>query len=441
MSASLRTENLLRLTWPIFLQNTTNALVMFVDFWFFSYLSDEIAGVIGQLLPVFWVGAFVIPVFAGTGVSVASQYMGARRSEKVIPTYMMNIVLTVSLGVVYALALNVFSTDVGLWLGMSLEQARIGGGYFDVICYYFLFMSALVAYNAILSSRGMTHWLMYGSFIVAGVNLSLNSLFVFAFDAGVRGIAFASVIGSVAALLFAIYLVHSRLGIRFYLRGALNDMLGVFRPMLRLGISNALEPFSYSLQQVVLATFVIAMGITSMATNSYAGRSQMFQITFGFSLASAAQILMAHWAGAKRFEDVHKLFWKTIRAATSVAAVYCVLLWFFAEEALSIFTDDPQIKALGKSVLFVSIFLEPARAVNIIGGFSLRTVGDARFPLVIGMIFIWGILPVIFLIDHYWTLSLVGLWICFAADEILRAGINIWRWQTGKWKSMGYADD
>ena len=414
---------------------------MLVDFWFFSLLSDEIAGVIGQLLPVFWVGAFVIPVFAGTGVSVASQYMGANRQEKVVPTYMMNLGLTVGLGVVYAAMLGLFSTEIGLWLGMTSEQAEIGGAYFGVMCYFFVFMSGMVSYNAILSSRGMTHWLMYASFLIASVNISLNSLFVFGFGAGVRGIAGASVLGAVAALSFSMYLTHRRLGVRFYLRGSLKAMAGVCRPMLRLGISNALEPLSYSLQQVVLSTFVIAMGITAMATNSYAGRSQMLQITFGFSLASAAQILMAHWAGAKRLDDVHQLFWRTIRASMLVAVVYCVTLWFFAEEALSIFTDDPQIKALGKSVLLVSVFLEPARAVNIIGGFSMRTVGDARFPLVVGMAFIWGILPIIFLIDRFWPLGLVGLWICFAADEIVRALLNIWRWQTGKWKTMGYAND
>ena len=74
---------------------------------------------------------------------------------------------------------------------------------------------------------------------------------------------------------------------------------------------------------------------------------------------------------------------------------------------------------------------------RIIGGFALKTVGDARFPLVVGVVFIWGILPVVYLANHFWGLTIAGFWLFFAADEIIRAGINLWRWRSGRWKSMG----
>lgn len=438
-SVKIRTQNLLTLAWPIFLQNVTNGFVMFADFWFFSYLSDEIAGILGQLLPMFFVGAFVIPVFAGTGISVASQFMGAGKHEKVVPSYMMNLFLTTMLGIIFAIVLLTNADNLGIWIGMDRSMSKIGGDYFGIIGYYFIGMGVYVSYNAILSSRGQTHWLMYLSFAVAGTNLVLNSLFVFVFELGVQGVAVASVTGVSVGLLLSIYLVHKRLCVRFYLKGLLGQMRTILRPMIRLGVSNALEPFSYTIQQIVISSFIVALGLTSMATNSYAGRLQFFQITFSISLASAAQILMAHWMGAAKFDQVHRLFWRTILYSTSVAFVFATTLWLFADRALLVFTNDPAILALGKTILLVSVFLEPARAVNIIGGFSLRTVGDTRFPLVIGMIFIWGILPIIYLLDHRISLSLLGLWICFAADEIIRAIIVLLRWQTGKWKQMGFA--
>jgi len=216
-------------------------------------------------------------------------------------------------------------------------------------------------------------------------------------------------------------------------------MFGVLRPMMRIGLPNIIESFSYTLQQTVISTMIIAMGVTSMAANSYAGRAQMFQITFAVALALSVQILIAHWMGARRFDDVNRLFWRALRVAMIVAAAYSAVLWLASDLVLGVFTDEPAIKQLGKSLLFISLFLEPARTVNIIGGFALRTAGDARFPLVVGIIFIWGILPVIFLIQRFWGIGLVGLWICFAGDEIIRAGINAWRWRTRRWESMGIA--
>jgi len=320
---------------------------------------------------------------------------------------------------------------------MDPSLNSISSTYLSAISGYFVFMGILAAYNAVLSSRGMTHWLMYSAFLIATLNLLLASLFVLVFHWQVRGIALASVISIAAAMLFSIWLVHGPLKVRFYLKGVVRQMLGVLRPILRIGISNALEPFSYTVQQTILSSLIIALGVVSMAANGYAGRAQMFQVTFSLSLALGSQILMGHWMGAGRFDDVNRLYWKVIRRATLVAVIYASGAWFMSDWVLGIFTHDESVKHLGKSLLLVSVFLEPARAVNIITGFTLKTVGDARFPLIIGIIFIWGILPVVFFVDRTWGLSLVGFWMCFAADEIIRACINLWRWHTGKWRSMG----
>ncbi len=434
---ALRTESLVRLAWPIFLQNATHSLVVLVDMWFFASLADEIAATVGAVIPIIWMGAFVIPVFAGTGVSVASQYMGAKQYEKVIPTYMMNLFCTGSMGVLFALALWLFAGDITVWMGLTPELRPIAATYLSGMSVYFVFMGALVAYNAVLSSRGMTHWSMYNSLVVASLNLALASLFVLGFGWGMRGVITASCISVAAALLLSMRWVHLRLGIHFHLKGAVKDMLGVMRPMLRIGVSNALEPFSYTIQQIILSTMIISLGVTAMAANNYAARAQMFQITFSVTLALGSQILMAHWMGARRFDDVNRLYWKCVRWTTSVALVYALTVWLFADQVLGIFTHNEAMKQLGKTLLLVAVFYEPARAVNIVGGFALKTVGDARFPLIIGMAFIWGILPVVFAIDHFHPISLAGLWMCFAADEIVRAGINLWRWRTGKWKGMG----
>lgn len=434
---TLRTESLVQLTWPIFLQHISHTVVLLVDMWFFSHLGDSVAGTVGQLMPVIWIGAFVIPVFAGTGVSVASQFIGAGQHHRVVPAYMMNLLCTTTMAALFAGCLWGFGESIGRWMGLDPAHNAIGASYLGAMSAYFIPMGVLVSYNAVLSSRGMTHWLMYSSFVVAGLNLALASLFVLGLGWGVRGPVAASVISVTSAAAISLWLVHARLRVKFYLSGAWRDMLGVIRPMLRIGVSNAFEPFSYCVQQIILSSMIIELGDTAMAANTYAARAQMFQITFSLSLALGSQILMAHWVGARRFHDVNRLYWRVIRWSMTVAAIYAGALWFFSDQVLAIFTGDRDVKNLGAALLLVAFCFEPARAVNIIGGFSLKTVGDARFPLMIGIAFIWGILPVVRVIDDVWGLTVVGFWMCFAADEIIRAGINLWRWRTGKWKSMG----
>lgn len=435
---ALRTESLLRLAWPIFLQNMSTSAVMLVDFYYFSRISDAAAGTVGQLMPLFGMGAFVLNVLAGSATSVASQFLGAGQHEKVIPAYMANLALTGGLGLGYALLMWALASHVGGWMGMGPEIAPIAESYLSTICLFFAFHGVMVAYNSVLSSRGMTHWLMYTSFAVAGVNFALDPFFAFGLGWGVRGVAAASVVGSAVAAALAAFLVHRRLGVVFEWRGALAKIKAVFPLMARVGFSNSLEPFSYTCQQTLVSTFVIAMGVTSMAANNYALRGQMLQITFAFSLASGTQILAAHWMGAGRTLQVDRLFWRTLRLGVGVAFFYAFLLWQAAPVVLQVFTDDPEILALASELLLISLVLEPSRAVNIIGGITLKTVGDTRFPMLLGFAFIWGLLPVIFGLDRLWHLSLKGLWMCFAADELVRAIINAWRWKTGRWRQMAF---
>jgi putative MATE family efflux protein len=439
MSHSLRTENLLHLTWPIFAQHLTHSVVLLVDLYYFSHLSDEIAATVGQLLPIIWLGTFVIPVFAGTGISVASQYMGAKQPHKVVPAYMMNLAFTATLGLLFGLSMWLLSDQIGHWMGLPGALHEHGATYLSTMCFYFIPMGVLVAYNAVLSSRGMTHWLMYSSLTVAACNLALASLFVLGFGWGIRGVVTAAVISVSIGTGVSVFLVHRRLGVHFYLQHAWRDMRGVLGPMLRIGIPNALEPFSYSVQQIILSKMIIGLGVVSMAANAYSSRAQMFQITFAVSLALGCQILMAHWMGARRFADVDRLYWQVMRWGVVVAAIYAAALWIMSDWVLGIFTADPEVKRLGRTLLLIAVFFEPARAVNIIGGFGLKTVGDARFPMVIAIIFIWGILPIVWAVNQTWTLTLVGFWLFFAADEIIRAGINLWRWRTRKWTKMGIA--
>lgn len=436
-SSLLRTESLFKLTWPIFLQNTTQGVVWLVDFWFFAHLSDEIAATVGQLLPLIWMGAGVITTFAGTGVAVASQYMGAQRLEKVVPTYLLNLGLTAGMGLGYCALLWFFAPSIGRWMGLSPELGAIATTYLGSFCFYFVILGVLVAYNAVLSSRGMTNWLLYNSLVVASLNLALAALFVLGFRWGIRGVVAAAIISSATAMVLSMMWVHRGLGIRFHLRGSWAQMREVLRPMLRIGVSNACEPFSYSAQQLLLSAMIITLGLDSMAANAYASRAQMFQITFSFSLALGAQILMGHWMGARRFVDIDRLYWTIVRRAMVVSFVYSASLWVFADQVLGFFTANPEIKHLGAVLLGIAAVYEPARAVNIIGGTALKAVGDSRFPMLVGNAFIWGILPIVYFANRWWGLSIVGFWLFFAVDEIVRAGINLWRWRSGRWKRMG----
>jgi Na+-driven multidrug efflux pump len=111
----------------------------------------------------------------------------------------------------------------------------------------------------------------------------------------------------------------------------------------------------------------------------------------------------------------------------------------FSHQLLSIFTDNKHIIQTGSILLICTILLEPGRAFNLIVISSLRAAGDVRFPVMMGIISMWGIsIPIAFVLGIHFHLGLIGVWIGFIADEWLRGLFMLWRWRSRKWESASF---
>jgi Na+-driven multidrug efflux pump len=104
-----------------------------------------------------------------------------------------------------------------------------------------------------------------------------------------------------------------------------------------------------------------------------------------------------------------------------------------------IFTRNPETLALIGSLLLVSIVMESGRTFNVILIPALKGSGDVNFPVVVGIVFMWGVGVL-----GSWSLGvlagwgLLGVWCAMAADETLRGVIMIARWRSGRWMGKSF---
>lgn len=84
--------------------------------------------------------------------------------------------------------------------------------------------------------------------------------------------------------------------------------------------------------------------------------------------------------------------------------------------------------------MFVDIFIEAGRCLNLTFIFSLRAAGSYVFPLVIGLITMWGVgLPLGYLFGVTAGLGVAGVFTGTAADECSRGLVVAWYWYKRKW--------
>ncbi len=427
---------LVGLAWPIFIEQVTAGLVLAADTWFLSRIGDVAAASVGSLGSVLLLGYFILPQFSSAGTAVASQYMGAGRDEEVVPTWIGNLVISVALGLALSMALFCCAPYVGRWLGMAPDEARYAAEFLGVSAFVFVLVGARGAYASVLASRTLTRWTMAVGVVTNALNVALNALFMSgAFGLprlGVRGVALASLLAYLVGLLLLVYLVHRRLGVSFRIPRLAPRVRAVLKPILRIGVPAALEPFSWVMQSFVVTVLIIGLGLEAMAANTYMHRLIFLDMAVTWSLTAAGQIVMSHLLGAGRLDAVQRTYWKVLAISAAFAFANMAVFLAFHDAVFGLFTADAGIKRLGFWLLAISLFTEPIRAANILGGVALKTVGDGRFSLVVGVAFMWGVIPVI-VASNALGWGVVGIYGVLLLDETVRAAINVVRWARGSW--------
>ena len=107
---------------------------------------------------------------------------------------------------------------------------------------------------------------------------------------------------------------------------------------------------------------------------------------------------------------------------------------FFGAEILSLFTNDPGIIGIGTQILLIGIILEPGRLISMVMVCALRASCDVRFPLKVGLIVMWGVwVPLSWLFGIAFEWGLIGIWLAFISDIVIRGGIFLHRWFSRGW--------
>jgi Na+-driven multidrug efflux pump len=156
------------------------------------------------------------------------------------------------------------------------------------------------------------------------------------------------------------------------------------------------------------------------------------------AIGLATEILIGHMVGAGEFEEAYKQLLRSLRVGFVIAICVASVVAFLSPWLLGFFTKDPVIIVTGVMLMRFGILLEPGRVFNLVVINALRATGDARYPVLMGVFSMWGVLAFgSWLLGTHFGMGLIGVWIAMAADEWLRGLMMYRRWKQRKW--MKYA--
>ncbi|MCI3922208.1 MATE family efflux transporter [Paenibacillus sp. TRM 82003] len=433
-----RKFTLFALTWPIFIELSLHMLMGNLDTFMLSQYDDNAVAAVGVTNQITNMVNLMFG-FVATGTTIlVSRYLGGRQIERVSQVASTSLTLNLLFGAALSVVLVLNGELFLRMMGLQPELMAYATDYLSITGGFMFLQALLLTASAVIKSHGLTRNVMLITVGMNLVNIAGNYIAIYGpFGlpiTGVTGVAYSTVVSRAAGLVIMVYAMLRVLDERIEWKAWLRLRAEHVKDLLRIGVPSAGEQLSHNASQLVITSFIAMIGVTAMVTRVYTFNIIFLITIFSVAIGQSTQILVARAVGAGTPEEAYERCLKSLRIgiviSLAMAGVYNVLGGLI----LDLFTDDPAVIELGRTLLLLAFLLEPGRAFNLIVISSLRAAGDVKYPVYVGILIMWGLaVPAAYFFGIHLGFGLIGIFVAFIADEWVRGLIMLARWRSRRW--------
>jgi putative MATE family efflux protein len=294
----------------------------------------------------------------------------------------------------------------------------------------------------ILRGIGDTLITMKVNLFINSLNLILDGLLIFGLFGFPRletmGAGLAVGISHSIGFFITFYLLRSRKTTLFLaFMEITRPNLSTFKTLIKLGIPTTIEQAIWAVGQLVMSVYAGWLGIVVLATHQVFVRIQMLitMIFFGFGISSMS--IVGKSLGADHDKQAKRAGAIAALVGFVTSCFICGFLFLASNQIMDLFTDDPAVIILGKTVIIIFALIQLPKGVNIIYSGNLRGSADLNWLMWLAVFTATG-----YEIIGSWILAiplgmgLSGIWLIQGIDELTRFLLNYWRFNKGEWKKL-----
>ncbi len=435
-----RQFSMIQMTWPIFVELLLQMLVGNIDQIMLSQYNDTAVAAVGNANQIMTTLILSFNMISVAATIMLSQYLGARETKKVEQIYTLAVGLNLIISIILTLVLLSCADGLLGLMQVPVEARAEAKSYLLITTLGLPCQALMLTFSAFLRAHAKMLVIMCSTGLINLINIAGNAVFIYGIgpfpQLGAAGAAVSTSICRTAGMILMLLAFFRTIpGARISLKNLRPFPKDVLRRFLLIGLPSGGEGLSYNLSQSTSLIFVNMMGTFAVTTRMYTMMFAQVCYMLTSAVSQATGIVIGYCIGAHDFDQADRQNWQVLKIFAPVTVFLTVMLAIFAQPLFGLFSDDPQVIALGQQVFLVEVLLELGRCFNIVLVRNLQAVGDVAFPVTIGICSQWIIgVGIAYLLGIHWGLGLVGVWIAFMLDENLRAVIFIIRWKKGRWR-------
>ena len=439
------------LAWPTMLEQLMQTAVQYIDTAMVGSLGTQATAAVGATTTINWLINGTVAALGVGFLAFVARACGADDREEASRVAAQAVLAVLVSGIFFTALTLGLSGMVPIWMQVKPEIQSLAARYFFILYAPMLPRAATIIFGTLLRAAGDTKTPMCIGALVNLINVVLNFVLIYPVRTvslvgrnmtlwgaglGVEGAALASALaftvgGICTTAAFWHHPVISPQG------KSLRPDMEVLRPCLKVALPNALQRFGTSLGYVAFAAMINSLGEIAAAAHTIANTVESAFYIPGYGMQTAAATLSGNTLGANDEQGMKDLARMMILAEVLMMVLSGGLLFVFAPQMVSIFSDSAEVIWLGTVVLRMVALSEPFYGVSIIIEGMMQGVGRTLRPFVFNICGMWGIRIVgTFLCTQLFGMGLISAWGCMILHNMLLFTAFVIHYRSGRWNPL-----
>lgn len=279
------------------------------------------------------------------GASAFNLAMG--KGEKDIAKYYIgnSVSFLLGAGVVLMLVTLLFTTPILRFFGSPDDVLPYALTYTRICAIGFPFLIMTAGGSHLIRADGAPKMSMYCNLLGAGINTTLDALFVFGLGWGIAGAAWATIIGQIASFLLVVNYMRNYKSVRLD-PDAFRIRWKYIGRLMGLGMSSFLNQVAMMVMAVLLNKSLKYYGSLSIygeaipiACSGITTKCMMLVMSVIIGLSQGMQPIASFNYGAQQYDRVKHAFYLALKCGSVVSIAAFLLFQFFPRQIIAIFGD------------------------------------------------------------------------------------------------------
>ncbi len=360
----------------------------------------------------------LVGVGAATMISVL---LGQKNYEVAGKVLSNEVTLNTIVGLLFTVVTMIFMDPILLFFGASENTLPFARDYMMIIAAGNVITHLYFGLNSVIRSSGNPNLAMGLTLFTVISNAILDPVFIFILGMGIRGAAVATVLCQTLALAYTLwYFLDQKRFLHLNRKHIFQLDWRIAKDSLAIGMG----PFLMNLASCIVVLFINNQLLKYGGDLAIGAYGIVNRISFLFAMVVVGfnhgmQPIAGYNYGARLYSRVREVYIRTAMWATIVVTVGFIVSEFFPGPAVSLFTNDPQLKSLATKGLRMMNIVFP------IVGFQMVTTNLFQcLGMVSKSIFLSLTRQLLFLVPCVYFLpaalgSEIGVWYSFPISDFL----------------------